>query len=85
MRGYKSMPNNINEQISAIMSLKQRGMQPQQVMQMMLQQNPQLQQQLQTLKNMSQGQDPKSFIVQLARQNGVSQENLQALQQMFGK
>ncbi len=79
------MANNINEQISAIMSLKQRGMQPQQVMQMMLQQNPHLQQQLQTLQNMAQGQNPQQFVMQLAKQNGVNQENINAIMQMFGK
>lgn len=77
------MVNNINEQISAIMSLKQRGMTPQQVMQMLVQQNPNIQQNIQTLQNMAQGRDMKQFVTQLAMQNGVSQENLQALQQMF--
>lgn len=79
------MQNGINEQISAIMSLKQRGMSPQQVMQMLVQQNPNIQQYMQTLQNMAQGRDMKQFVIQLAMQNGVSQENLQALQQMFKK
>jgi DNA-binding transcriptional MerR regulator len=79
------MGNGINEQISALMSLKQRGMQPQQVMQMMLQQNPQLQQQLQTLQNMAQGQDPKTFIMQLARQNGANQQSINSIMQLLGK
>lgn len=78
------MPNNFNEQIGALMRLKQRGVQPQQVMQMMLQQNPQLQQQLQTLQNMSQGQNPKDFILQLARQNGANQQSINTIMQLLG-
>jgi hypothetical protein len=79
------MANGINEQISAIMNFKQRGMQPQQVMQMLMQQNPQLQQQLQTLQNMAQGQDPKTFIMQLARQNGASQQSINSIMQLLGQ
>lgn len=79
------MQNGINEQISAIMSLKQRGMQPQQVMQMMFQQNPQLQQDLERLKNMANGQDPKTFIMQLARQNGANEQSISFINQLFGK
>ena len=67
------------------MSLKQRGMQPQQVMQMLMQQNPQLQQHLQTLQNMSQGKNPREFVLQLAKQNGVGEQNLNAIMQILGK
>ena len=77
------MQNGINEQIQAIMSLKQRGMQPQQVMQMMFQQNPQLQQQMQTVKNMMNGKNPREFVTQLAKQNGVNEQSMQMLMQLF--
>lgn len=77
------MNNGINEQISAIMSLKQRGMQPQQVMQMMFQQNPQLQQQMQTVKNMMNGKNPREFVTQLAKQNGANEQSMQMLMQLF--
>lgn len=79
------MTNGINGQISALMSLKQRGMQPQQVMQMLIQQNPQLQQHLQTLQNMAQGKNPREFVLQLAKQNGVSEQNLNAIMQILNK
>ena len=79
------MQNGINEQISAIMSLKQRGMQPQQVMQMMFQQNPQLQQQMQTVKNMMNGKNPREFVTQLAKQNGVNEQSMQIINQLFQK
>ena len=79
------MGNDINAVISQIMALKKQGRNPQTVMQMLIQQNPQYSQALQQLKNMAQGRDMKDFVMQLARQNGVSQENLQAMQNMFGK
>ena len=67
------------------MALKQQGMTPQAVVQMLFQQNPQLKMYQTQLKNMSNGRNPQDFIMQLAKQNGVSQENLQAIQNMFGK
>lgn len=79
------MQNNINEQISLVMSLKQQGMTPQQALQYLSKQNPHITEGIATLKNMAQGRDMKQFVTQLAMQNGVSQENLQALQQMFKK
>lgn len=79
------MQNGINEQIQAIMSLKQRGMQPQQVLQMMFQQNPQLNQLMTQFQNMSQGRNPRDFIIQFAQQNGLNQQSIQAMQQLFGK
>lgn len=78
------MPNDINSVISQIMTLKQQGATPQAVMQMMMQQNPQMQMAQTRLKNMANGRNPQEFVMQLAKQNGISQENLQALQQMFG-
>lgn len=78
------MNNNINAIISQIMSLQKQGKNPQAVMQMLMQKNPNYQQVMQRLQNMSQGKSMQEFVMQLARQNGVSQENLQAMQGMFG-
>lgn len=77
------MNGNVNSIISQIMALKKQGRNPQAVMQMLMQQNPQYSQALQQLKNMSNGRNPQEFVMQLARQNGVSQENLQAIQEIF--
>lgn len=78
------MMNDINEQISLIMSLKQRGFTPQQALEYLSRQNPHILDGVATLKNMAQGKDINQFISQLAMQNGVSQENIQSLKQMFG-
>ena len=73
------MNGDINQTIQGIISLKNSGRNPQAIMQMMMQQNPQIQQMLTRLQNMAQGKNPKDFIMQLARQNGVNEQNLQEL------
>ena len=77
------MANDINAVISQIMALKKQGKNPQAVMQMLFNQNPQYQQMATQLKNMAGGRNPQEFVMQMARQNGVSQENLQAMQELF--
>lgn len=78
------MKGNINANIQQIIALKNKGMTPQAVTEMLMQRNPNYQMAMQRLNNMSQGRDMKSFVMQLARQNGVSEENLQAIQGLFG-
>lgn len=75
--------NNINQTLQHIFSLKNAGHNPQQILQMMIQRNPQYAQMLQTVKNMSQGRDPKQFFTQLAMQNGVDQNTMSMLMQML--
>lgn len=79
------MGNDINERIQAIMALKTQGKDPNQLIQIIIQRNPQAKLAMQRLNNMSQGKSPQEFIMQLARQNGVNEQNIQALSQMFGK
>lgn len=78
------MNNDINSRIRAINSLKSQGRNPQQVMQMLMQQNPQLKQTLTQMKNMANGRNPRDFIMQLARQNGADDMSLQMISEMFG-
>lgn len=76
---------DVNQALQSIFQMKNAGRNPQQLLQMMIQQNPQMQQQLAVLQNMSKGKSPKDFFAQLAKQNGVSEQNLAQLMQMFGK
>ena len=78
------MNNDINSRIQAIMALKSQGKNPQQLMQMIVQQNPQAKLAMQRLNNMAQGKNPQEFLVQLARQNGVNEQNIQSISQLFG-
>ena len=78
------MGNDINAVISQIMALKKQGRNPQAVMQMLMQRNPNYQIAMQRLNNMAQGRNMKDFVMQLARQNGVNELNIQAIQGLFG-
>ena len=77
------MQNNINEQISLVMSLKQQGYTPQQALAYLSKQNPHINEGIATLKNMAQGKNPKEFLTQLARQNGVNEQNMGMIMQLF--
>ena len=63
--------------------MRNAGQNPQMIMQMLLQRNPQYQQLLTQMQNMAQGRNPRDFIMQLAKQNGVSEQNINAIRQMF--
>lgn len=76
---------DINTTIQNILNFRNSGGNPQQVMQMLMAQNPQAQEMMARLQNMAQGRNPQEFITQLARQNGVSPQNLQAILSMFNK
>ena len=76
--------NNINQTIENIIALYERGGNPQQIMQNMMNKNSQIGQFQTQLQNMSQGRSPRDFLLQLARQNGVSEKNLQGLSRILG-
>lgn len=77
------MNGNVNANIQQIMALKKQGKSPQEVMQMLIQQNPQVQQTLTQMKNMAGNRSPKEFIMQMARQNGVEEATLGMIEGMF--
>lgn len=77
--------NQMNQVIQSILQMKNAGRNPQMVMQMIMQQNPNYQQTMTTLQNMAQGRNPQEFLMQLAKQNGISQENMQGIMSLFGK
>lgn len=76
---------NINQALQNIFQMKNAGRNPQQLLQMLIQQNPQIQQQFAVLQNMAKGKSPQEFLSQLARQNGVSEQNMAQIMQMLGK
>lgn len=76
---------DVNQALQSVFQMRNAGQNPQAILQMMIQQNPQIQQQLAMLQNMANGRNPRDFFSQLAKQNGVSEQNLAQLMQMFGK
>ena len=77
--------SDINTTLQNIFAMKNAGRNPQQIMQMLIQRNPQYSQMLTQIRNMSQGRSLQEFVMQLARQNGVNEQNMAQLMQMFGK
>ena len=74
---------DVNQALQSLFQMKNAGRNPQQIMQILIQQNPQIQNTLGTLQNMAQGKDAKSFFAQLAKQNGVNEQNMAQLMAMF--
>ena len=77
------MSNNINYVIEQIIAMYDKGANPKQFMQSMMQQTPQMGQMQSQLQNMAQGRNPNEFLIQLAKQNGVSEKNLQGLSRIL--
>ena len=77
--------NNLNQNIDAIINMANTRKNPQQIMQMLIQQNPQVKQMMTQIQNMANGRTPQEFITQLAQQNGVSQNKIDQLIQIIGR
>jgi murein L,D-transpeptidase YcbB/YkuD len=75
---------DVNQALQQLFQMKNAGQNPQMIMQMLIQKNPQYSQMLTQLQNMSQGRNTRDFVMQLARQNGVNEQNLAQLMHMFG-
>ena len=74
---------DVNQTLQQLFQMKNAGQNPQAIMQMLIQRNPQYSQMLTQIRNMSQGRNPRDFVMQLARQNGVSEQNMAQLMQML--
>lgn len=75
--------NDINSIIQNIVQAKKSGGNPQAIIQLLMQRNPNLQEQLQMLKNMAGNRTPQEFVTQLARQHGASEQSIQSIQSLF--
>lgn len=76
---------NINNNLQAIINLANKGRNPNEVMNMLIQQNPNIKQSLTQLQNMAQGRNMKDFVLQLMKQNeGINPEMFESLSNMMG-
>ena len=75
--------NQLNQTLQNIAMAKKQGKTPQMIMNMIMQQNPQMQQTLTQLQNMVGNRNPREFFMQLAKQNGVQETTLAMLGDMF--
>lgn len=76
--------NDINEIIQSVLQARSMGKDPNMIVQMLVKQNPNLQQMMVRMQNMAKGRNVNEFVMQMAKQNGVNEQNIQALQQIFG-
>jgi hypothetical protein len=76
--------NDLNAQIEQIIALYDSGGDPNKVINNIIQKNPMVNQLGTQYKNMSEGRNPKEFLLQLARQSGVSEQNIQGLARILG-
>lgn len=76
---------NINQTLQNIINMANAGRNPQQLMQMLIQRNPRINQALTQLKNMAGNKSMPEFIEQYAKQNGVDQNTISQLTQIMGR
>ena len=76
---------NINQTLQNIINMANAGRNPQQLMQMLVQRNPRINQALTQLKNMAGNKSMPEFIEQYAKHNGVDQNTISQLTQIMGK
>ena len=75
---------NINDYISNIRQLYLAGRDPNQIMQTVINNTPNIKQLNAQYNNLAQGRSRKDVILQMAKQQGVNEENLNWLAQMLG-
>lgn len=77
--------NGINEALQSIINMANSGKSPNDVMNLLMQQNPNINQGITQLKNMAQGKNMKDFVLQLMKQNtGIDPVIFQNISKMLG-
>ena len=79
------MINNLNNSLQSIINLANSGKNPNEVINMLIQQNPNIKQGLTQLQNMAQGRNMKDFVMQLMKQNtGINPQMFDSLSRIMG-
>ena len=81
LNGFMGTPQN---PVNNILQMMNGGMNPQIVVNQMLQRNPQARLFLQQMQNQANGRSPKEVVMQYARQNGISDQELMQLAERVG-
>lgn len=76
--------NNINQMIENVINFYNSGGNPNEFMQSIIRNNPDINMFNTQLKNMAQGKNMTEFLLQLAKQNGVNEKNLEGLARILG-
>lgn len=78
------MNNNLNQMIENVINFYNSGGNPNEFMQSIIRNNPNINMFNTQLKNMAQGKNMTEFLLQLAKQNGVNEKNLEGLARILG-
>ncbi len=79
------MINNLNNSLQSIINLANSGKSPNEVINILIQQNPNVKQGLTQLQNMAQGRNMRDFVMQLMKQNtGINPQMFDNLSRMMG-
>lgn len=77
--------NTLNQLLDNLTNLSQQGLNPEQIKQQLIQQNPQLQQAMVLYQNMSNGRNEKEFLNQLVGQVGLDQNTLEKINKLTNR
>ena len=77
--------NNFNLSLQDILNAKRQGKNPQSFMNDILQKNPQIQQTMTQFKNMTNGKNPRDFVLQLAKQQGYDEASIGIINEILNK
>ena len=77
------MNTDLNFTIEKIIALYDSGGNPNQMMQSMINQNPNVNQLGTQFNNMTQGRSIPEFLIQLAKQGGINDKNIEGLKRIF--
>jgi ABC-type transporter Mla subunit MlaD len=75
--------NQLNQTLQNLMQMKNMGRNPHQIIQMLIQRNPNYQRNIAQLKNMANGRNPQEFIMQLAKQQGVDENSINLIKNIM--
>lgn len=80
------LPNMMqnNNPIGQIMNLLNGGMNPQAMVQNILQKNPQAQQMMNAMQKQCGNRNPRDFVLEQCRNNGIDESQVMRLAQMIG-
>lgn len=75
--------NQLNQTLQNLMQMKNMGRNPQQIIQMLMQRNPNYKRNIAQLKNMANGRNPQEFIMQLAKQQGIDENSISLIKNIM--
>lgn len=81
---YMGAKSTMNNPVDSVLSMLNKGMNPESVFNQMLQSNPQAGQLINQIKSQSGGCSPRDLAFQFAKQRGISEQNLMSLLSRFG-